>query len=80
MADIQIGDVVQIDAEDPVFAYCFLTVTELKSFGVQGYVQVPKHPSSVQAFYRVQSGRITRIGRAEFVDSDTAEELGAAQR
>lgn len=40
------GDVVQLDATDPKFAYCFLVVTEAKSWGVVGYVQVPESPAS----------------------------------
>lgn len=38
---LEIGDVVQIAPEcsNPMFGCCFLTVTEIKSWGVQGYVQ-----------------------------------------
>lgn len=68
METIQVGDVVQIDpAHDPVFGACLLVVTEVKSWGVQGYVPIPKHPSSVEAYYRVPFDKIQRIGTAEWV-------------
>lgn len=64
---ISVGDVVQIDPEhDPVFGACLLTVSEIKSWGVQGYVQLPKHPAAVQAYYRVPFENIARIGVAEW--------------
>jgi hypothetical protein len=40
--ELKPGDVVQLNPEtcrNPMFAACFLTVTELKTWGVQGYVQ-----------------------------------------
>ena len=65
---ISVGDVVQIDPEhDPVFGACLLIVTEVKGWGVQGYVQLPKHPAAVQAFYRVPFEKIARIGVAEWM-------------
>lgn len=68
--DVSVGDVVQIDGDDPRFAYCYLTVTEVKTWGVQGYVQVPHSAHSAQAFYRCPFARLTRIGIAEWVDRD----------
>lgn len=68
---IAVNDVVQIDADDPVFAYCFLTVTEVRNWGVIGYVQVPTQPASAQAFYRVPFQRVVRIGAAEWAQAVT---------
>jgi len=67
MSDIEVGDVVQIDPEhDPRrFGGCFLVVTELKSFGVQGYVTSCPNDGG-QAFYRVAFDKIVRIGPAEW--------------
>ncbi len=42
--------------------------TEVRSWGLQGFVAVPDHPRSVQAFYRVPNGKYERVGRAEWVD------------
>lgn len=38
---VEVGDIVQIrpDWENEAFKSCLVTVTEVKSFGVQGYVQ-----------------------------------------
>lgn len=61
---IEIGDVVQIDPQhDNRFGGCFMLVTEVKSWGYQGFVQIP---ASGQAYYRVPSAACVRIGRAEW--------------
>lgn len=36
---MKIGDIVQINPEKDVFGGCMVVVTEIKSWGVQGYVQ-----------------------------------------
>ena len=37
--DIQVGDIVQVNPAVETFGACMVVVTELKSFGIQGYVQ-----------------------------------------
>lgn len=37
--DIMVGDIVQVNPEQETFGGCMVVVTELKSFGIQGYVQ-----------------------------------------
>ena len=72
MADprITVGSVVQIDPEhDGRFAACFLTVTELKSWGVQGFV---KMPAGGEAYYRAPFEAIHYIGQAEWVPANDA--------
>ncbi len=73
------GSVVQIDpAHDERFGGCFMQVTELKSWGVQGFVKVP---AGGMAFYRVPFAGIEYIGEAIWVDDVTANgdrEGGAA--
>ena len=72
MSDIEVGDVVQIDPEhDPIFGGHFLVVTELKSWGVQGYCQPLTERRDVSkpdglAYYRVTFDKIARIGKAEW--------------
>jgi hypothetical protein len=77
---IRVGDVVQIDPafEDKLFAGCFLTVTETKSWGVQGYVLIPQsklQPPGV-AYYRVNFSEIIKIGKAEWAIGESEEEEG----
>lgn len=63
---IQVGSVVQIDPEhDPKFGGCFMVVDELKSWGVQGYVQIPGHRGG-QAYYRCPFESMAFIGQAEW--------------
>lgn len=66
------GDVVQLDpdkTENKMFAGCFMTVTEVKEWGVQGYVQAlgaDGHPGD-QAYYRAENGTFVKIGTAYWV-------------
>jgi len=39
MNEIAIGDIVQVTPDKEMFGACMVVVTELKSFGIQGYVQ-----------------------------------------
>lgn len=68
---ITVGAVVQIDpAHDPQFGGAFLTVTEMKSFGVMGYVHAfggGVSDRAGQAYYRVKFESIAYVGRAEWV-------------
>ena len=36
---IEIGDIVQVDPMHAVFGGCMVVVTEVKAWGIQGYVQ-----------------------------------------
>jgi len=36
---IEVGDIVQVDPSKDVFGGCMVVVTEVKSWGIQGYVQ-----------------------------------------
>ena len=64
--DLEVGNVVQINPEhDERFAACFMVVTEPKSWGAQGYIQVPGKQG--QAFYRCDFENMEYVGRAEFV-------------
>ena len=37
--EIKVGDIVQVNPDKEMFGACMVVVTELKSFGIQGYVQ-----------------------------------------
>jgi len=78
---VRVHDVVQIDpAHDSVFGACFLVVTEVRDWGVIGYVRVPgQGDKGGDAYYRVKFEHIGWIGPAEWAhpeDEDSA--VGAA--
>lgn len=70
--------VVQLDPDNtgnPMFAGCFMVVTEVKPWGVQGYVQALGEDGNPggQAYYRAMFGTFQPIGMAEWAiarDSD----------
>lgn len=71
MADprIKIGSVVQIDPmHDIIFGGSFMIVTDVKSWGVKGYVSVMPSPHAAGglAYYRVPFDKIAYVGEAEW--------------
>lgn len=63
--DISVNDVVQIDPEkDERWGSCFLIVSEVKSWGVEGYLRIPMQEGN--AFYRVPFENTALIGKAEW--------------
>lgn len=48
--DLKVGDVVQINGQikDSFFAGCFMTVTDPKPWGAQGYIAVPQNAVKYQ--------------------------------
>lgn len=61
------GDIVQLDPEktsNQAFAGCFMVVTDVKSWGVQGYVQTlgDREESGGQAYYRAENGTYEATG------------------
>ncbi len=67
-AVIEAGDVVQIDpAHDDKFGGCFMLVTEVKSWGVQGFVKIP---AKGDAYYRCEFSHLHRIGAAEWLPAE----------
>ncbi len=68
---IKVGSVVQLNetASSPCYVSCLLVVTEIKSFGVQGYVAIPgdcEFPAG-QAYLRPKWEAIEYIGEAVLV-------------
>lgn len=71
---VQVGDIVQIspDFDSNGFGACLMTVTEVKAWGLQGYVQIPK---GGQAYYRVKHGDYEPTGgRAVWLIGDDETE------
>ncbi|WP_034340779.1 hypothetical protein [Deinococcus misasensis] len=61
---VVVGDVVQVYPEHRLFGGCFLQVTEVRSWGVQGCVEIPQQG---QAFCRLKSEEFRHVGRASWV-------------
>lgn len=63
---IKVNSVVQIDPEhDPVFGGCLMVVTEVRSWGFQGYVTVPgRDDQKGDAYYRVPAEKCEYVGEA----------------
>jgi len=66
---MKINDVVQLNpitCRNPMFAGCFLIVTEVKTWGVQGYVQALGEDDKPggQAYYRAKFDEFIKIGIA----------------
>lgn len=64
---VQPGDIVQLDPEktkNKAFAACLMIVTEVKSWGVQGYVQALGTAGEIggQAYYRAEFGTFEVTG------------------
>ncbi len=57
---IKVGSIVQVNPEVDMFGGCMVVVTELKSFGIQGYVQSAGVPG--QQYIRLKTGQIEATG------------------
>ena len=66
---LRVNDVVQLNPDtvkNKAFAGCFMTVSEPKSFGAQGYVQSlgPREEMGGAAYYRASFEEMELIGKA----------------
>jgi len=63
------GDIVQIIDTEHHWFPCLITVTEPKSWGIQGYVTFPMHVDGelevVQAYIRLNTEQILKVGKAK---------------
>lgn len=69
---LEIGDIVQLNPEtvhNKMFTGCFMVITELKSWGAQGYVQALGRDGMPggQAYYRAHDYEMVKVGRAEWM-------------
>ncbi len=70
--ELKEGDVVQLNPKqvlNKMLAGCFMTITEPKAWGAQGYVQGTGENGQPggQAYYRASFNEMEFIGRAEWV-------------
>ena len=69
-----VGDVVQISPtlEDQFFSGCFMMVTEVKSWGVQGFIAIPgergKPPGA--AYFRCKWENMELVGTAPWISAE----------
>jgi hypothetical protein len=65
-ADLEPGDVIQIDPSNEMFCACFAVVEEVRDWGVIAKVTIPGRPPSEMPI-RLATGDFVRIGEAAFV-------------
>lgn len=58
--EIQEGDIVQVSPEREVFGGCMVVVTEVKAWGIQGYVQSAGVPG--QQYIRLKTDEFEGTG------------------
>jgi hypothetical protein len=74
--DLKVGDIVQINPEKDKYGGFFLVVTEVKCFGVQGYLlshcnfPAVRIASSGKAFLRVAWEDMEYIGESYWIHED----------
>lgn len=74
--NIWVNDVVQITNEEHHWFPAFVTVTERKSFGIQGYYILctnNRDEENGRAFIRLESSDFEFIGKAKITDCDEDE-------
>lgn len=69
--ELEKGDLVQLspDVGNPAFAYCFMIVTEPKSFGAMGYIQSlgTREGHGGQAYYRAKFSEMVKVGKSHWI-------------
>jgi hypothetical protein len=72
--EMSVGDVVQLNelTKNQMFRYCFMTITEPKSWGAQGFVQALGINGNFggRAYYRANFEEMEYIGKAGYVPVD----------
>jgi nanoRNase/pAp phosphatase (c-di-AMP/oligoRNAs hydrolase) len=57
---LEVGDIVQVNPDKDVFGACMVTVSEIKAWGIQGYVQNAGQEG--QAYIRLKFGDFEHTG------------------
>jgi hypothetical protein len=57
---IKVGDIVQVDPSKETFGACMVVVTEIKDWGIQGYVQSAGVEG--QQYIRLNTGEFEKTG------------------
>lgn len=74
--DIQPGDIVQIDPEsDSCFGGCLVIVTEVKSWGIQGFARVPgEGDNGGNSYIRKKWEEFEYCGKAQWLQKNEINE------
>lgn len=64
MDELQKNDIVQITDENNEWFACLLIVDEVKTWGIQGYIKIPR---SGLSYYRIENGKFEKVGKAIFI-------------
>jgi hypothetical protein len=66
---MQVGTIVQITDETHHWYPCLIIVSEVKSFGIQGYLSIPRDNSGDvgQAYIRINTDQFEEVGEAKIV-------------
>ena len=67
MDEFEKGDIIQITDEDNKWYPCLLIVDEVKSWGVQAYITIPRVDGVGNAYGRVEYGKFEKVGKASLV-------------
>ena len=64
--ELKRGDIIQITDENDKWYPCLLIVDEIKPWGVQAYISIPRNDGEPcgSAYYRIKSGKFEKVGEA----------------
>lgn len=67
--EIEKGDIIQITDEADKWFPCILVVDEVKTWGVQAYITIPRNDGEPlgNAYYRIENGKFEKVGSASIV-------------
>jgi hypothetical protein len=71
MSAVRENDIIQITDPENKWFPCLLVVSEVKSWGIQGYITIPNNTEEPNgtAYYRIENGKFEVVGRAVMVTS-----------
>lgn len=74
--DFKVGDIVQITRQTHLWFPCLVIVSEVKSWGSQGYVMIPTNDGTgtKNAYIRPRNEQIEFVGKALILDQRLTEE------
>ena len=72
VGEIAVSDIVQITDESHHWFPCLVVVSELKSFGIQGFVFIPHNDGKPagEAYIRLTAGSFEKVGTAVIVPAN----------
>ena len=67
METFEPGNIIQITDPSDKWYSCLIIISEVKSWGIQGYITIPRNDGEPlgQAYYRLKWGQFERVGNVE---------------